>query len=112
MLKFDNYFLVSENRAKRKPERRLRDRPTSIGKSRTAENTRLDKSIPGILLMLLRVTNAVPDISFWEENADVEIMTDATAEPYVQTSAVATAAHWSLAREETACWGLGSRLKW
>ena len=81
MVKFDNDFLVSENRAKRKPEKRLRERPTIMGKCRTAPKTRLDTSIPGILLMLLRVTNAVPDISFWEENADVEIMTDARAEP-------------------------------
>jgi hypothetical protein len=64
MARFEMDLVVSEKRAKRKPEKRLRDRPTSIGKSRTAENTRLDKSIPGILLMLLRVTKAVPDISF------------------------------------------------
>ena len=95
-------LVVSEKIANKKPEKRLRERPTTMGNCRTAPKTRLDRMIPGILLMLLRVTKAVPDISFWEEKADVEIMTAATAEQYVQTSAEATAAHWSLAREEPA----------
>ena len=111
MVRLDVDLEVSEKMANRKPEKRLRERPTTMGNCRTAPKTRLDNIIPGILLMLFRVTKAVPDMSFWEEKADVEIMTDATAEPYVQTSAVATAAHWSLARDEPACWGMGSRFK-
>ena len=84
---------VTENRANRKPDKRLRERPVIMGKLRIAPKTRLDMTIPGILLMLLRVTKAVPVISFWEENAESEIMTDTRAEPYIHLSAEATAAH-------------------
>ena len=52
-------FLVSENRANRKAETRLRARPTTMGNSRTAEKRRWDKNTPGTLLMLLSVTKHV-----------------------------------------------------
>ena len=102
MVRLEMCLVVSENKANKKPEKRLRERPVIMGKFRSAPKTRLDMTIPGILLTLLRVTKAVPVISFWEENADREIITDTRAEPYIHVSAENTAAHCVTRSELTA----------